>query len=192
MTHDEMHSDVDANGNADPNTDAAEPAIRYRVDGRDQQGTLVRPFGCHPQLPIVRRIGDRPLFIGNRFAADPERCDRAFDAVLTVAEDEEPGTTHFRPMVDGYEADWDRFRDAVDAARQLYHEDGSLLVHCKAGISRSNTVIATTIACEEEPSLGEAFDLVRAARPHAVAHPRLHELAVFYVAGYGDRFMGRD
>ncbi|WP_248516539.1 protein-tyrosine phosphatase family protein [Salinarchaeum laminariae] len=172
----------------------ATPHITVPIDGREQDGPIARLYGCHPERPIVRQIGDRPLFLGNRFAADPDGCDRRFDVVLTVAEEREPGTTHFQPLVDGYEAEWDRFRDAADAARRLYRECDaadadcdSLLVHCKAGISRSNTVIATTIACEEDRSLLDAFDLVRAARPHAVAHPRLHELAVVYVAGCGDR-----
>jgi|GEM_PF-2300325 len=167
--------------------DSTEPRIRSRVDGRAHDGPHVRPFGWHPEVPIVRQIGDRPLFLGNRFAADPERSGRTFDAVLTVAEDREPGTTHFRPLVDSTDARWERFRPAVDTARRLYRADGDLLVHCKAGISRSTTVVAATIATEEDRRLSEAVDVVLEHRPYAVAHPQLRKLAAYYVAGCADR-----
>lgn len=163
-------------GNDDP------PTLEYTVDGREREGTLVRPYGWYPEVPIVRQIGERPLYLGNRYAADPEMCDQYFDAVLTVTRKREPATTHFRPLVDGPEADWESFREAADTARRLCREDGSLLIHCTAGMSRSNTIIATTIACEEDVPLREAFDLVLEARPYAAANPRLHELAVYYVA----------
>jgi len=172
------------NGHAGP-TD--EPAVHVPIDAREHEPPHLRPFGCHPDVPIVRRIGDRDLFLGNCFAADPERCDREFDAVLTVAEERQPGSTHFRPLVDSSEARWERLRPAVDTARRLHRTDGDLLVHCKAGISRSTTVIAATIASEEDRNLSEAYDVVREARPYAVAHPQLRKLAAYYVAGCGDR-----
>lgn len=165
----------------------ADPRITVHADARGEAGPHVRPLGSHPLRPIVRRIGDRDLFLGNRFAADPDECDRRFDAVLTVASEPAPATTRHRPLVDGPAAEWARFRAAVDAARRLDCRDGTLLVHCKAGISRSTAVVATTIACEGDLSLPAAFDEVREHRPHAVAHPRLRELAVCYVAGLGDR-----
>lgn len=162
---------------------AFERAFGYRRDPRGAEGPHVRPFGWHPDVPIVRRIDDAPdLYLGNRHAANPERVDRAFDAVLTVATEAEPATTHHRPLIDGDDAEWERFAAAVDTARELQSRDGSLLVHCAAGISRSATVLATTLAVEHDRTLHDAFDAVHAARPHAVAHPRLHELATYYVA----------
>lgn len=171
-------------------TDGAHLTVRF--DARDLPGPHVRPIGCHPETPIVRRIGDRDLFLGNRHAADPERAPRSFDAVCTVAEERSPATTHHVPLVDGPEAEWARFKDAVETARSLHRSEGSVLVHCKAGISRSTTVLATTIATEEGRPLREAFEHVWAARPHAVAHPRLHELAVWYVAAVGERSPDRN
>lgn len=165
----------------------APPRLAIHLDARGREGPHVRPVGCHPEHPVVRRIGDRDLFLGNRFAADPDACDRTFDAVLTVAERSEPATTPHRPLVDGPEAEWSRFRAAVDAARRRHRADGSLLVHCKAGVSRSTTVIATTLATEADLRLVDGFDAVRRHRPHAVAHPWLRELAAYYVAGCGDR-----
>ena len=143
---------------------------------------LVRPFGYVEDHPVIRRIGERDLFLGNRLAADPAKHDREFDFVLTLASDTEPLTTHHRPLVDGPGNDWSIFENAVDTARRLFRRDGVLLVHCTAGISRSSTILATTLAAEEELGLTDAFDAVLDARPCAVSHPALHELAAIYLA----------
>ncbi|AGN02321.1 Dual specificity protein phosphatase [Salinarchaeum sp. Harcht-Bsk1] len=163
-----------------------DPRIEFRIDGRELEGPHVRPFGCHPEASIVRQIGDRPLYLGNCHAADPAYCDRAFDAVLTVAKDPAPATTHHRPMPDSREATWEQFRSAADAACECYREEGDLLVHCKAGISRSTAVVAATVAVEERRHLSEAYDVVRAHRPYAVSHPQIRKLAAYYVAAYGN------
>jgi atypical dual specificity phosphatase len=41
--------------------------------------------------PVVRRVGDRDLFVGNERAADPAAHDRSFAAVLSVSSDAPPG-----------------------------------------------------------------------------------------------------
>lgn len=147
-----------------------------------EPGVFVRPMGTVPDHPIVRQVGERALYLGNRHAADPDRHDLSFEHVLSVTADPFPLTTHHRQLVDSEEASFERFRAAVETARRLHDREGSLLVHCKAGISRSSTVIATTLAAEEKRTLAEAFDAVHAARPIATPHPRLHELAVVYLA----------
>ncbi|WP_049902419.1 protein-tyrosine phosphatase family protein [Halococcus agarilyticus] len=143
---------------------------------------IVRPFGYVADEPIVRRIGERELFLGNEIAADPARHERTFEFVLSATTDEQPLTTHHHPLDDGPDNDWPTFEAAVDAARALYRRDGSLLIHCKAGISRSSALVATTIAAEEDQRLDDAFAIVHGARPHAVVHPALHESAVIYLA----------
>ena len=151
----------------------------------DRSGTpepIVRPFGYVADEPIVRRIGERELFLGNEFAADPARHDRSFEFVLSATTDERPLTTHHHPLDDGPGNDWSTFEAAVDTARALYRREGSLLIHCKAGISRSSALVATTIAAEENRRLDDAFAIVHEARPHAVSHPALHESAVIYLA----------
>ena len=70
----------------------------------------------------------------------------------------------------------------MDAARRLYRREGSVLVHCKAGISRSSTLIAAALAAEEDRTFRAALGDVQAARPAAMPHPVLHELAVAYLA----------
>jgi Dual specificity phosphatase, catalytic domain. len=156
----------------------------------EDQTVFVRPRGHVEERPVVRPIGDQALYLGNRLAADPDSLARAdsppdgetFEFVLTVSQDSQPLTTHHRPLADGPGNSWPRFEAAVDTARRLYRRDGSLLCHCKAGISRSTTVVATTIAAEESRPFRAALDTVQEARPHAIPHPALHEQAVLYLA----------
>ena len=147
---------------------------------RDGQA-VVRPFGHRHDDPIVRRVGDRDCFLGNVHAADPSRHDRSFDHVLSATHDPQPLTTHHRPLVDGHEADWTSFESAADAACRLVG-DGSLLIHCLHGVSRSATLAAVALAVTEKRPLQGALSAVQSARPPAQPHPALHELAVFYLA----------
>lgn len=145
----------------------------------------VRPFGYVDPEPVVRRLGDRDLWIGNVHAADGERHDHRFDYVVSTTSESQPLTTHHHPLVDGPEADWSRFASAVDTTLELHLHDGSLLVHCTAGISRSTALLATTLAAEEDRSFRAALGTVQRHRPHAVPHPTLHLLAVEYLAARG-------
>jgi atypical dual specificity phosphatase len=148
----------------------------------DERVQFLRPLGYVESDPVVRRIGDRDLFVGNLSAADQGAHDRSFGFVLSVSSAARPLTTHHRPLTDGPGNDWTAFAAAVDTARTLYRREGSLLVHCKAGVSRSSTVLATALAAEERRPFHEALGLVQAARPAAVPHPALLESAVVYLA----------
>ena len=141
-----------------------------------------RPHGYIEDHAVVRRIGNRDIYLGNVHAADPDRHDWSFTFVLSATSEPQPLTTHHHPIVDGPEIEWSRFEAAVDATRDLYRRDGLLLVHCTAGISRSTTLVAATLAAEEGLSLSDALDAVTDARPFAQPHPHLHELAVIYLA----------
>lgn len=145
----------------------------------------IRPLGYLEDDPVIRRIGDRELYLGNRLAAETAAHDRRFASVLSLTMDEQPLTTHHHPMHDGPETGWPVFEQAVETARQLYRREGSLLIHCKAGVSRSSTLIAATIAVEEDRSFHEALDIVQAARPVATPHYALHDLAIIYLAAKG-------
>ncbi|MGA9401335.1 protein-tyrosine phosphatase family protein [Haladaptatus sp.] len=143
---------------------------------------LVRPVGYVEDRAVIRRLGDRNLYLGNRFAACPDYHDREFDYVLSASTEKQPLTTHHHPLIDGTGNEWFAFESAVDAARRLYRADGSLLIHCKAGISRSSTLVATTLAAEEDRRFHDALALVQEARPYAMPNPALHELSVIYLA----------
>lgn len=147
-------------------------------------GPIVRPFGYVGDEPVVRRVGDRALFLGNLHAGDTAIGER-FDHVVSLTADPQPATTYHRPLVDGYDVEWARFADAVDTTRRLHGTDGSVLVHCKAGVSRSSAVLASTLAAAEGRRFRDALSEVQAARPIAMPHPGLHEQAVCYLAAEG-------
>ncbi len=143
---------------------------------------FARPVGYVEDWAVIRRLDDRDLYLGNQFAAHPDYHDRSFEYVLSASTQDHPLTTHHRPLIDGKGNEWSTFETAVDTARRLYRQDGSLLVHCKAGISRSSTLLATTLAVEENRTFHDALSIVQDARPHAMPNPALHQLAVIYLA----------
>jgi hypothetical protein len=152
------------------------------TDPEQSTAVFVRPKGYVEDEPVARRIGDRDLFVGNYHAASTEAFEDRFEHVLSVSSEPYPLTTHHRPLVDGPSNEWAAFAAAVDTARELHANEGTVLVNCKAGISRSTTVLATTVAAAEDRSFGDALAAIQDARPHAGPHPALHELGVTYLA----------
>lgn len=154
-------------------------------DSRERRWTeapTLRPYGFVESYPVIRRIGDRDLYLGNWRAADPSEHDESFEYVVSATETAYPLTTHHHPLIDGRENEWRDFERAVDATRRLYRADGDLLVHCKAGVSRSTTLLATTLAAEEGHDFHRAVEAVREVRPIATPNPALIEQAVVYLA----------
>lgn len=153
------------------------------TEKREQSSAIiVKPFGYVEDKPIVRHIGDRELYLGNVLAANPGHHDRAFEYVLSATHDEQPLTTHHRPLIDGSNSDWASFERAVDTARTLFRKNAPTLNHYKAGISRSSAIITTTFTSEKPESFTDSLAFVPEARPPAVSHPALHELVVVYLA----------
>lgn len=155
-------------------------AAVYQTDSGGK--LIVRPLHHIEDEAVIRRIGDRDLYLGNWRAADPAQHDRTFTYVLSPTSSTHPLTTHHCPLNDNADNEWKAFEKAVDTARMLYRRDGSLLIHCTAGISRSSTLIATTIAAEEDRTFHDALAIVKQARPTANPNPALHEWAVIYLA----------
>ncbi len=163
---------------SDPPTTSDPPLVpSFAGDG------VVRPITYVEPEPVIRRIGERDVFLGNFHAADPARHDRDFGAVLSVSTDSHPGTTHHHPLDDGPDNEWAEFAGAIDTARQLVRSEGCVLVHCKAGVSRSTTVLATALAAEENRPFRDLLGEIQSVRPIATPHPALHELAIYYLAG---------
>lgn len=123
------------------------------------------------------------LFLGNVYAAK-EGYDHEFDHVLTVSENEQPLTTDHQPLRDNMTISYERFEAAVDLARERYREEGSLLIHCSAGLSRSVTVMATMLTAEEVyPSFEHAVAKIQQSQSEAYPNPALLEQA--------ERYLGR-
>ncbi|RNJ26050.1 protein-tyrosine phosphatase family protein [Halosegnis longus] len=135
-----------------------------------------RPLGYAADGRECRRLTET-LFLGNRAAPD-----HSFDAVVSLTADPTAATTHHHPLVDGPGNDYADFAAAVETTHRLTHERDSVLVHCRAGVSRSTAVAATVIATRENRGFHEAFGLVAARRRVAVAHPALCLLGVCYLA----------
>lgn len=134
--------------------------------------------------PVCRQLGSRSLYLGDRRAANPDLYEGepvAFTGVLTLSRRTEPLTTHHHPLDDGANNRPAEFDAAVDTARALVRQDGPVLVHCAAGISRSSTVLATTLAVEEGCSFAEGLTVVQRHRERACPHPALREQARRYV-----------
>lgn len=122
------------------------------------------------------------LFLGNRFAASQYTPSDTFDSVLTVSRHRRPLTTVHRPILDGAANAYAPFAAAVDVARDRYRTNGSLLVHCEAGISRSVAVVATTLTAEQQThSFEQALGRIREVRPSASPTPSLIRHAEQYL-----------
>jgi protein-tyrosine phosphatase len=134
---------------------------------------------------VRRRLDDRSLFIGDRRAADPstyvDARDADYETVLTLSRRREPLTTHHHPLRDGAGNPESAIADAVDTARALHRADGDVLVHCAAGVSRSATVLAATLAVEEHVPFLDGLGIVQRNRERACPNPALRERARAYL-----------
>lgn len=122
------------------------------------------------------------LFLGSRFAASRHAPYTGYDSVLTVSREERPLTTVHRPICDGAFSTDAQFAAAVDAARNRYRTNESLLVHCAAGVSRSVAVVATTLTAERRyHSFEQALERIREVRPVASPNRSIIEHAEQYL-----------
>lgn len=128
------------------------------------------------------------LYLGNRLAAESRYHDRRFDHVLTVSHAKAPLTTVHRPLQDNERVDQGAFSEGVKTARTLFRSSGSLLIHCAAEISRSPTVVATTLTAERHVRSFElAIEMVSDSQPPVSPHPALLRCAEQYLNESIDR-----
>jgi len=169
-------------------------------DSSSPQNTSVRtiPRDTDPaNFPkaLAARVGDRDLWIANIGAIRSNHLaamdlDPAF--VVTVNDTATWATTDHHPLKDGHINAQDKFSAAVEATRRNIRAEGTVVVNCSAGISRSATVIATAIAAEETISLEAAIEAIQATRPRANPHPKLQLNAYAYLAVAADRPAARE
>jgi hypothetical protein len=161
----------------------------------DDVPTQVHTFGtmvCR-EVPVP---GRSPLYLGNGTSTDPEAYHpeadtddapanpEAFSHVVSMNKQPYSLTTDHHPLNDGPGNSDSEFDAAVEAARRAYRaEEGPVLINCAAGISRSTTVMAATVAAEN-PSLytfASAVEHIRDQRPHACPAKALQRHAHRYL-----------
>jgi len=139
---------------------------------------------------IAARVGDRDLWIGNVGAIKPRllaKMDLDPEYVVSVNGTATEVTTDHHPLKDGHVNDHEQFSTAVTATRNRIRNEGSVLVNCSVGVSRSATVIATAIAAEDELSLDTAIAEIRENRPRVRPHPKLQLNACAYLVTMENR-----
>jgi len=155
---------------------------------------LVEEVQFSRREPVVEQIGDRPLYIGDRYAAGADAVvhdlTSTFAAddvpVLSITLRELPLTTHHCSLRDGYN-DPEDFAAAMETARELYDEvlkgnrPGPMLVNCAMGVSRSSTTIAVLLAATEDMTFEAAVEEVQTYREQASPNSPLAELATDYL-----------
>ena len=143
---------------------------------------------------IAARVGDRDLWIGNVGAIKPRllaEMDLNPEYVISVNGTATTVTTNHHPLKDEHVNDLQQFSNAVAATRNRIRTEGSVLVNCSVGVSRSAAVIATAIAAEEGLSFDAGVAEVRDNRPRARPHPKLKLNAYAYLLTKEDRPQAR-
>jgi len=161
------------------NTESSEQA--------EDRGVQTVPKNPDPDLPpkaIAARVKDRNLWIGNVGAIKPRllaEMDLNPDYIVTVNETATAATTDHYPLKDEQVNDHQQFSAAVETTRAHIRNEGTVLVNCSVGVSRSATVVATAIAAEDGISLDAAVAEIRDHRPRANPHPKLQLNAYAYL-----------
>jgi atypical dual specificity phosphatase len=133
------------------------------------------------------QIAEYDIWIANRDAIDPNNLDTMGlnpEHVVSVNKKPSPATTDHHPLNDGFVNAHDDFCAAVEAARERITQDGTIIVNCAAGISRSTAVIATALAAEHDFPLSEAINMIRRYRKNAHPPPKLQINAYGYLGSH--------
>ena len=145
------------------------------------------PKNPDPGLPpkaIAARVGDRDLWIGNVGAIKPRLLSELEldpEYVVTVNGTATAATTDHYPLKDQQVNDHQQFSAAVGTTRARIRNEGTVLVNCSVGVSRSATVIATAIAAEDGLLFDAVVAEIRNHRPRANPHPKLRLNAYGYL-----------
>jgi len=143
---------------------------------------------------IAAQVGDRDLWIGNIGAIKPRLlAEMDLDPVYVVSVNGTATavTTDHYPLKDEHINDLQQFSNAVATTRNRIRSEGTVLVNCSVGVSRSATVIATAIAAEEGLSFDVAVAKIRETRPQARPHSKLKLNAYAYLVTEENRVDAR-
>ena len=168
-------------------------------DSDSETGETVQtvPKNPDPDLApkaVAAQVGDRDLWIGNVGAIKPRllaEMDLDPEYVVSVNGTATAVTTDHHPLEDEQVNDHQQFSKAVTTTRNHIRNDGTVLVNCSVGVSRSATVIATAIAAEDGISFDATVAEIRETRPRARPHPKLKLNAFAYLVTEENRAEAR-
>lgn len=144
---------------------------------------------------LAARIGNRDLWIANGGGIEPDNLATMAlnpDYVVSLNRTATGATTDHFPLKDGYVNDQQEFTAAVNTTRKHIRDEGTVIVNCAAGISRSSTVLATAIAAEDDVSFEAAVEEIKETRPRARPHPKLQLNAYAYLVNVENRTDARE
>ena len=162
---------------------------------KDSQGSIARTNQSVQTVPenpdpgmapkaVAAQVGGRNLWIGNVGAIKPRLLDEMDfnpEYVVSVNGTATAITTDHYPLKDEHINDHQQFSNAVRTTRNHIRSEGTVLVNCSVGVSRSATVIATAVAAEDGQSFDTAVAEIRETRPRAKPHPKLKLNAYAYL-----------
>jgi len=173
----------------DKNTESSK-----QVEVRAVQTVPKNPDPDLPPKALAAQVGDRDLWIGNVGAIKPRLLSELEldpESIVTVNETATTATTDHYPLTDEQVNDHQQFSAAVSTTRAHIRNEGTVLVNCSVGVSRSATVIATAIAAEDGLSFDAAVAEIRGHRPRANPHPKLQLNAYAYLVTEENRVDAR-
>lgn len=139
---------------------------------------------------VAARVGSRNVWIADKHAITPENLERLNlnpEWVVSVNRQSTAATTDHHPLRDGYMNEYPDFVDAVTATRKRIQTGDETIVNCSVGVSRSATVIATSVAAAEGKSFSDVIKGIRENRERANPHLKLRFSAFAYLACQDDR-----
>jgi len=168
-------------------------------DSGSERGKTVQTVPKNPDpglapKAVAARVGDRDLWIGNVGAIKPRllaEMDLEPEYVVSVNGTATAVTTDHYPLKDEHINDLQQFSNAVATTRNRIRSEGTVLVNCSVGVSRSATVVATAIAAEDGLSFDAAVAEVREHRPRANPDPKLQLNAYAYLVTEENRAQAR-
>ncbi|CBY23371.1 unnamed protein product [Oikopleura dioica] len=119
-------------------------------------------------------LGDVPKKLSELNIKAVISCNEEFERAVTpsVAEWEKLGIQQYRVNV----ADFNfapsvkELTSIADTINQHLSNDEGVYIHCKAGRTRSSTVMASYFIKHKRQTVDEAYSLIKKGRPHAILH----------------------
>jgi len=170
-----------------PNENSTDDRSPLTESNTDSIRTVPLDDFSTPTFPeaFAAQVGERDLWIANIGGIKPDNLSKlnlSPKFVVSVSRTATEATTDHHPLKDAYVNGQQKFTEAVETARQRIQQDGTVIVNCAAGISRSTTVMATAVAAEEEQSFEAVVEEIRQIWPRADPHPKLQLNAQAYLA----------